>query len=195
MKIFTSGICLGAATLLLSALSIQADSQKIGMLIGYESVENNNPQESTAAKWFTQTYPEGTIITPSQTNMIDTEKLDAIWIHIDRVGLGLGFGNLPEEFKNETVMNALKKYVKEGGNLYLSKFSTQMVHELDRIPAEYAPGIFGDGDGGPGTDVWCVNAFLGSMQLGLPEPDYDQVYDHTVHAIYTNLESFQPNSE
>ena len=190
MKIFT----LGASALMLCAATMNAASPKVGMLIGYETVENSNAQESTAAKWFQETYSDGVIITPSQLDKIDATQLKAIWVHIDRLGIGHGYDNLPAEFNNENVKSALTKYVKEGGALYLSKFATQMVHELGRIDAAYAPGIFGDGDGGVGTDVWCINAYLGSVQIGKEDSDPTQIYDRTVHSIYTGMESWEAHS-
>lgn len=190
MKIFTLG-----AALLVSAASLTAATPKVGMLIGYESTDNTNPQESAAAKWFEQTYLDGVIITPSQTSKINSENLDAIWVHIDRLGIGAGYANLPSEFNNEAVKQALTQYVADGGSLYLSKFATQMVHELGRLDAAYAPGIFGDGDGGVGTDVWCVNAYLGSMQTYIDNADPTQIYDRTGHAIYEGMESWPAHSE
>lgn len=193
MKIFTIGSCLGATALLLSSLTAAASSPRVGMLIGYETTENENPQESTAAKWFTETYSDGVIITPSTLDKLNSEDLSTVWVHIDRCHIGTGFQNLPEEFKNEKTIAALKKFAADGGSIYLSKFATQMLVELGRLPEGNHPNIVGDGDGGVGTDVWCVNAYLGSMQINAAEPDFTQVYDRTVHSIYTGLESFEPN--
>lgn len=187
MKIFTFG-----AAVLLTASTLSANP-KVGMLIGYDNTSNSNAQESTAAKWFEETFPEGEIITPSDLDKINASELSAIWVHIDRLGIGKGYENLPAEYKNAT--EALKKYVNEGGSLYLSKFATQMVPELGRIDAAYAPGIFGDGDGGVGTDVWCLNAYLGSMQTYIDDADPTQIYDRTSHPIYANMEMWDAHSE
>ncbi|MDE7414290.1 MAG: DUF4960 domain-containing protein [Muribaculaceae bacterium] len=190
MKLFTI-----ASALMLATTTLTAANPKVGMLIGYESSDNNNAQESTAAKWFEATYPDGVVITPSQLNKIDAKELDALWVHIDRVGIGHGYANLPAEFNNADVKAALTNYVKDGGSLYLSKFATQMVHELGRIDAAYAPGIFGDGDGGQGTDVWCLNAYLGSMQTYIDDADPTQIYDRTTHPIYEGMELWDAHSE
>lgn len=188
MKIFTL-----AALALMCAAPIAAANPSVGMLIGYETTANDNPQESAAAKWFEETYPDGVIITPSQLDKIDAKEVPAIWVHIDRLGIGMGYNNLPEAFKAATP--ALKKYVEEGGSLYLSKHATQMVHELGRIDAAYAPGIFGDGDGGKGNDVWCLNAYLGSMMTYVPDADPTQIYDRTTHPIYDGMELWAAKSE
>lgn len=166
---------------------------KVGMLIGYESVNNENAQESTAAKWFESAYPDGVIITPSTLDKIDASEISAIWVHVDRLGIGMGYDNLPSEFKD--AKDKLTNYLKEGGSIYLSKHATQMVHEFGRIDAAYAPGIFGDGEGGKGTDVWCLNAYLGSMQTYIDNADPTQIYDRTDHPIYAGMEMWEAKSE
>lgn len=187
-KIFTL-----AALALMGATSLSAANPTVGMLIGYESSANENAQESAAAKWFEQTYPDGVLITPSQLEKIDAKEVAALWVNIDRLGIGMGYNNLPAAFKEATP--ALKKYVEDGGSLYLSKFATQMVHELGRIDAAYAPGIFGDGNGGAGNDVWCLNAYLGSMMTYVPDADPTQIYDRTTHPIYDGMELWAAHSE
>lgn len=187
MKFFTLAVAL------LGSLSLSATNPTVGMLIGYENSSNENAQESTAAKWFEATYPEGVVITPSQLDKIDPTKIDAIWVHIDRLNIGAGYDRLPSEFKAATP--ALKKFVEAGGTLYLSKHATQMVHELGRIDAAYAPGIYGDGNGGSGNDVWCVNAYLGSMMTYVADADPTQIYDRTTHPIYAGMELWPAKSE
>lgn len=188
----------GIAALALSATATgYAQGEKVGMLIGYDSVENENPQECAAAKWFVANYPDGVIITPADADKINAENLEAIWVHIDRVGLEKGAINLPLEFRSNEMMAALKSYVRNGGNLYLSKFAVQMLGVVGRVNDMFAPGIFGNGDGGKGTDVWAVNAHLGSWQINPDnqEPDETQIYDHRGHAVYEGLEEFEPWSE
>lgn len=181
---------MAAAAALVCAGAAQAKT--VGMLIGYESTDHSNAQESVAAKWFEATYPGGVIITPSTLDKIDAQNLEAIWVHIDRVGCGRGHENLPAEFNNDDVMDALAEYLEDGGNLYLSKFATQLVAPLGRIPASQQVNIFGDGDGGDGFDDWCINAYLGSWQVNPDNQEQDptQIYDRTGHAIYAGLQTF-----
>lgn len=187
-KIFTL-----AAAAILSTASAFAVEPTVAMLIGYESTDNENPQEAAAAKWFEQTFPDGVVITPSQLDKIDATQVAAIWVHIDRLGIGMGYNNLPEEFKAATP--ALKKFVEDGGSLYLSKFATQLTTELNRLDAELAPGIFSDGEGGRGTDVWCLNAYIGSMMTYVEDADPTQIYDRTTHPIYNGMELWEAKSE
>lgn len=195
MKVFTKSLVIAAA--ISATLSLSAENPKIGMLIGYKSTVNENPQETEAAQWFLTSGIDGNIIYPNEVAEIDANKYDCIWIHIDRLGMGKGVDRLPEAFANPTTLNALKKYVADGGNLYLSKHATQLVVALGRLPESHQLGIFGDGDGGRGTDVWCVNAHLGSWQLNPDnaDPDASQVYDRRAHDIYKGMESYEPWSQ
>lgn len=161
------------------------------IMIGYESADNiENFQEDAACKMFMELNPDGGIITAGDFASITTEKYDCIWIHIDR--LNQGKGNLPAEFVSNDAINALKKFLADGGNIYLSKQATQMLVNLDRVDAKFAPGIYGDGDGGLGADVWTLQAQIGYWFVGYPDSDhYDpaQYYDHRGHAIYNGLET------
>ncbi len=177
---------------LVCATAVSA-SPKVGMFLSSDS--SNAPQEVAAAQWFGDTFSDGELLTKADLDNITPENYKAIWVHIDRCGIGMGYNNLPEDYRDSEVKAKLTEYVKNGGALYLSKFATQMVHELDRIDAAYAPGIFGDGDGGVGTDVWCVNAYLGSMQTYIADADPTQIYDRTTHPIYAGMEKWEAHSE
>lgn len=158
------------------------------ILISASDIESiDNFQEHAAARWFTETHPDGVIITPGETSRINAANLECIWIHIDRVGIGLG--NLPAEFSDEATVEALKKFVADGGNLLLTKQATQLLTRIGRIDASFAPGIYGDGDGGEGFDNWNVNAQIGWWQHNPDnqEPDASQYYDRRGHAIYKGL--------
>ncbi len=185
---------IGVPALALAATAAaSAANPKAGMLIGYSSVENENAQESVAAKFFKDKIG-GEIITPAQLEKIDASKLDCIWIHIDRVEITKGWENLPQVFNDDAVISALKQFVAEGGNLYLSKYATQLLVPLGRMDAAYAPGIVTEnGNGGIGTDVWTVNAHLGYWKGYLaPEEERDltQVYDRRSHAIYEGMSTW-----
>ncbi|MDE7160621.1 MAG: DUF4960 domain-containing protein [Muribaculaceae bacterium] len=190
MKIFTSLTL--AATAMMASLPMNASAEKVGMLVGHDDMSAANAQEAAAAAWFTSAFPEGALITLSSIEKINAADLDALWIHIDRIGIGHGADRLPEEMAGAAVKEALTNYIKDGGSLYLSKHATQLVSALGRLPENYAPGIFGDGDGGRGTDIWTVNALFGSMQFNAAEPDLTQVYDRRNHPAYAGLETIAP---
>ncbi len=171
-----------AAAAIAAAANAQAN-EKVAMLIPAATINDiENAQEYAAANYFRSLYADGTVIATGETEKIDASKVDVIWVHIDRCGLGLN--NLPAEY-DEATIGALKAFVENGGNLFLSKQATQLVHKMGRIDAAFAPGIYGDGEGGKGTDVWTVNAEIGFINK---EADPTQYYDRSNHAIYSGLE-------
>lgn len=178
-----------ASSLAILALGASA-SPRVGILIGYSDVESiDNFQEYAAARHFTTANPDGVVIAPGETSKISADNLDCIWIHIDRLNMGLG--NLPAEFSDAATIEALKQYVADGGNLLLTKQATQLVSRIDRIDGAFNPGIYGDGDGGKGTDVWTVNAQIGYWFINEKDNaaglDPSQYYDHRDHDIYVGL--------
>lgn len=166
-----------------SAASVSANP-RTAILIGYESEEKiDNFQEAAAAILFKQLNRDGAVIAAGETSRISRENFDCVWIHIDR--LNAGKGNLPAEFSDDATIAALKQFVTDGGSLYLSKQATQLITKIGRIDPKFAPGIYGDGEGGLGTDVWTVNAQIGFDNI---EKDPTQYYDRRGHEIYAGME-------
>ncbi|MBQ3742127.1 MAG: DUF4960 domain-containing protein [Prevotella sp.] len=172
MKKFLSLIILFSLSV---AVRVMAQSD-VAMLIGYSSVSSiADDDEKAAAQWFQTTYPDGTIFTPSTIGNLSASNVKALWVHIDRVGIGAGWQNLPDAFKSTTTITALTNYVKAGGNLLLTGHATQLTVPLGRIDSKYSPNIFGSGNGIDNNDVWGVNANIGLN------------YDHRSHAIYKGM--------
>lgn len=114
-----------------------------------------------------------------------------IWIEIDRVGLPLGWENLPSEITSDATISALRNYTANGGNLYLSNMATQLTVPLGFVPDNMAPTVYGNGDGGSGDDVWVINSYLGwDFRNGSDQGFYDRTY----HAIYKDLTLEDPNN-
>ncbi len=183
-----------ASSLALLAIGIlpATANQRAAMLIGSSDIESiENFQEYAAARHFATAHPDGVIIAPGETSKISADNIDCIWIHIDR--LNIGMGNLPAEFSDAATVAALKAFVADGGSLLLTKQATQLLSRIDRIDAAFAPHIYADGDGGKGTDVWTVNAQIGYWFVNdkdNPEGlDPSQYYDHRDHDIYVGLET------
>ena len=86
------------------------------------------------------------------------------------MGIGAGWDKLP---LSADAVAALTTYYKNGGNLFLSNHATQLVVPLGRT--ERAPGIFADGEGGDGADVWTINANIGME------------YDHRSHPVFAGM--------
>lgn len=138
--------------------------------------------EKAALDWFRANYQDGTVLTPADmvTGEVTPDKYGEIWVQVDRVGINQGWQNLPSELVTADVVNALSDYVKNGGNLLLTKHATQLVAAIGRVSENRAPNLFSSGEGGMGTDIWTANAVIGSAQ--------SEAYDHTGHAIYNGLE-------
>ena len=54
-----------------------------------------------------------------------------------------------------------------------------------------APTLFGNGQGGSGTDVWVINPYLG---VDFKDGGDQGYYDRTAHAIYKGLTFEDPNN-
>lgn len=179
------------ALCLLTAASASANP-RVGLLIGFgsESDPDMNFQEARACELFHEVEPDGAIIAAGETDRISTTSFDCIWIHIDRCDLGKG--NIPEAFGNAATVAALKTFVENGGNLFLSKQATQLLTRIGRIDARFEPNIYADGQGGLGEDRWTVQAQIGYWFINEKDNPNDlhpeQYYDRRGHAIYAGLE-------
>lgn len=145
--------------------------------------------ERAAAAWFAA-QENAEFIQPSQIADLDADLYPVIWIEIDRVGLALGWENLPSEITNETTIAALKQYSANGGSLYLSNMATQLTVPLGFVPSNMAPTVFGNGDGGSGNDVWVINPYLGWDFRNGSDQGF---YDRTTHEIYKGITLEDPN--
>ncbi len=194
MKFFTSFAAIAACML---STSIYASAGKIAMVVASTDVESLPNQEKVAAQYFVNTFADGELVSVADAANLKADTYDAVWVHVDRIGIGMGAANLPDGFGSDEFASALASYLNEGGNIYLSKHATQLTPSIGRIPDEYGPHLFGDGNGGKGTDVWTIQAIIGAMNDAALFPDADssrvfdatQVYNHTGHAIYAGLET------
>lgn len=146
--------------------------------------------ERAAAAWFAE-QENAELIHVSQLDRLDAETYSVLWIEIDRVGLPLGWENLPAELTSEETIAALRKYSAEGGSLYLSNMATQLTVPLGFVPSEMAPTVYGNGDGGSGDDVWTINPYLGWDYRNGSDQGF---YDRTSHAVYAGLAFEDPNN-
>ncbi len=145
--------------------------------------------ERAAASWFAS-QDNAEFIQPSQIATLEPDLYPVIWIEIDRVGLPLGWQNLPENIVSDEVIAALREYSANGGSLYLSNMATQLTVPLGIVPDNMAPTVYGNGDGGSGDDVWVINPYLGWDFRNGSDQGF---YDRTAHAIYDGLTLGDPN--
>lgn len=146
--------------------------------------------ERAAASWFVQ-QENAELVQASDLATIDPDYYSVLWIEIDRVGLPLGWENLPSELTSAAAIEALKEYSAKGGSLYLANFATQLTVPLGIVPDNMAPTVYGNGDGGTGDDVWVINPYLG---VDFKDGGDQGFYDRTAHAIFKGLTLEDPNN-
>ena len=154
--------------------------KKVAMLVADDYTASDD--EKDAVEWFKANYVNkgtGVLLTASQVNDLDIEKNTMCWVMCDRIGLAHGWANLPGGLASNETVNALKAFAADGGNLLLTNHATQLTAAVGRIADAYAPGIFGNGEGGQNNDVWGVQPKIGNTE--------GQIYDHTNHAIYWGM--------
>ncbi len=149
---------------------------KAALYVVYDNEEelNGNLQEHGAADLFRSIFPHGTIIYNNPT-AIRASVYDCIWMHIERDNIKAGWDNLPAAAKNSNLISALKKYVADGGNLYLSKHASQLITAIGRTAGQ--PAEFGDTDPKASftrNDLWQTNIHA-----------YDT--DWSGHPIFTDI--------
>lgn len=158
-------------------------TSRVAMLIAGNDVGSLNPQEKAAVELFMTLYPNGTVLTPSEAaSRLNIDNFGTLWIHLDR--LNLGKGNLPDGLSDPNVIEKIRGFHAEGGNLLLTKQATQLISSIGRVDSRFAPGIYSDGDGGNGADVWTLQAQIGwNFRNERPA----EFYDRRNHPIYTDL--------
>jgi hypothetical protein len=159
------------------------------LLIAPSIAELPDDDERAGATWFS-TLDNVEFIQPSQIASLDPDIYSVIWIDIDRVGEEFGWQNLPSEISNDATIAALREYSKNGGSLYLSDMATQLTVPLGMVPEDQNPTLWGNGDGGWGDDVWCINPYLG---WDFRDGSDQGFYDRTSHAVYNGLTMEDPN--
>ncbi|MDE6770358.1 MAG: DUF4960 domain-containing protein, partial [Muribaculaceae bacterium] len=112
---------------------------KMGYLLTAEDFRDlPDDDERAAARWFSQ-QENAEFVTVSQLAELDVDIYPVIWVEIDRVGLDMGWQNLPAEYSSEASIAALKAYSANGGNLFLANMATQLTVPLGFVPDNMAP--------------------------------------------------------
>ncbi|MDE5875209.1 MAG: DUF4960 domain-containing protein, partial [Muribaculaceae bacterium] len=152
---------------------------KVALYVGYDNLDqlikdDKDPathEEKAVYDYFVENFPEGTVLFAGDADKINAEDFDCVWITCDRPGIEHGWENLPSEFNNPALIETLKAYSAAGGNLYLTKFATQLVVAMGRT--NDAPDVFYSGEGDFKDDEW-------SMQV-MPYEDMDG------HSLFNGL--------
>ena len=164
---------------------------KMGYLMTAATIQQlPDDDERAAAAWFME-QENAELIQPSQLADLDADIYPVLWIEIDRVGLPLGWENLPAEITSDETIAALRQYSANGGSLYLSNMATQLTVPLGFVPSTMPPTTYGNGEGGTGTDVWTINPYLGWDFRNGSDQGF---YDRTSHLVYEGLTMEDPNN-
>ena len=164
----------------LSYVSTPAD-QKVAMLVANDYEQSAD--EKDAVEWFKRTYVsagKGVVLTPATIDQLDIEQNPMCWVMCDRIGIERGWENLPGDLASSETINALKAFAADGGNLFLTNHATQLTVAVGRIADAYAPGIYGNGEGGQNPDIWGSQPVIGNAE--------GQIYDHSGHDIYWGMD-------
>ena len=175
----------GQTVRLFIAYEAQKGGSKLAMLVPNDYA-TGSADEKDAADWFKKNYVDagkGVLLTPATIDDLDIEQNPAVWVMCDRIGIERGWQNLPGDLVGTATIEALKAFANDGGNLFLTNHATQLTVALGRIDEAYAPGIYGNGEGGNNPDIWGVHPIIGNVE--------GQIYDHSGHDIYRGM-TYEP---
>lgn len=135
--------------------------------LGKYAVAVDQDDEKVALEWFYNTLVvdrQADVLQPKDLADIDPTEYTTMWIHIDRDAIGRPDGNSDVfgELDHANVYTMLKRYVKNGGNLLLTKHAVDMVKAGCLGRAYDAPNVFDTGMGKENNDVWAINAVIGA---------------------------------
>lgn len=151
---------------------------KVGIFV--EKTIGLDDDEQAAYVWFNDEYNPGhglekVVFTPENINELSATDVKVLWIPINRLGDNDNVVKPSAIYKN---VETLKKYVQDGGNLYLTNHATLLVSEIGRIPADYKPNTvtYGDPVNISIDDPWGVNPRFADM-------------DYRGHVLYSDFKA------
>lgn len=149
---------------------------KVGIFV--EKTTGLDDDEQAAYVWFNDEYNPGhglekVVFTPDNINSLNAKDVKVLWIPINRQGDNIDVVK-PKAIYDH--VEALKNYVKNGGNLYLTNHATLLVSEIGRILADYNPNTVAYGAAGENKDPWGVNPRFADM-------------DYRGHVLYSGFEA------
>lgn len=155
---------------------------KVGIFI--EKTTGLDDDEQAAYKWFvSDEYNPGhglekVVFTPDNINSLSASDVKVLWIPINRQG------NNIEDVQPSAIYNhveTLKKYVQDGGNLYLTNHATLLVSEIGRIAEQYKPNTVTYAAAVENSDAWGVNPRFADM-------------DYRGHVLYSGFVAGSKNN-
>ena len=137
---------------------------KVGIFI--EKTTGLDDDEQAAYDWFvSDEYNPGhglvkEVFTPDNINSLSANDVKVLWIPINRQGDNVSVVK-PKAIYDH--VETLKKYVQDGGNLYLTNHATLLVSEIGRIAVQYKPNTVTYAAAAINTDAWGVNPRFADM--------------------------------
>lgn len=149
---------------------------KVGIFV--ENTTGLDDDEQAAYDWFNNDYNPGhglekKVFTPGNIDELNANDVKVLWIPINRQG------DNEDVVKPKAIydqVEALKNYVKNGGNLYLTNHATLLVSEIGRILADYTPNTVSYGAPAENKDPWGVNPRFADM-------------DYRGHVLYSGFDA------
>lgn len=154
---------------------------KVGIFV--EKITDLDDDEQAAYDWFNNDYNPGhglekKVFTSGNIDELNAKDVKVLWIPINRQG------DNEDVVKPSAIYNyveILKKYVKEGGNLYLTNHATLLVSAIGRIAEQYKPNTVTYGAADKNTDSWGVNPRFADM-------------DYRGHVLYSGFVAGSKNN-
>lgn len=152
---------------------------KVGIFV--EKTTDLDDDEQAAYDWFKDEYNPGhgldkVVFTPDNISTLNANDVKVLWIPINRQGDN---GDNIDVVKPKAIydhVEALKNYVKNGGNLYLTNHATLLVSAIGRIDDQYKPNTVTYGAPAENKDPWGVNPRFADM-------------DYRGHVLYSGFEA------
>ena len=154
---------------------------KVGIFI--EKTTGLDDDEQAAYDWFHDVYNPGhglvkVEFTPDNISNLNAKDVKVLWIPINRQGENESVVK-PSAIYNH--VETLKKYVQDGGNLYLTNHATLLVSEIGRIAVQYKPNTVTYAAAIEKSDAWGVNPRFADM-------------DYRGHVLYSGFVAGSKNN-
>lgn len=148
---------------------------KVGIFV--ENTTGLDDDEQAAYDWFIGNDNlqglDKVVFTPDNISTLNAKDVKVLWIPINRQGDNDNVVKPSAIYKN---VETLKKYVQDGGNLYLTNHATLLVSEIGRILADYNPNTVSYGAPAENKDPWGVNPRFADM-------------DYRGHVLYSGFDA------
>lgn len=155
---------------------------KVGIFV--EKTTDLDDDEQAAYHWFNDEYNPGhglekVVFTPENISGLSASDVKVLWIPINRQG------DNEDVVKPSAIydqVETLKKYVQEGGNLYLTNHATLLTSAIGRIDEQYKPNTVSYGVPVENNkDAWGVNPRFADM-------------DYRGHVLYSGFVAGSKNN-